>query len=172
MKALTFDDALAALLAIEGGISTDAGGTNYGVTAQTYADYRRRHGLAPRPVCQIEMSEVRAIYKDNYWIPLSIPTLRADWGLLLFVQAVNLPWGEAAKVLQGVLLWLKATDGIPDGDIGPKTIAATYKTAPTDYRFGLAAMAGYYACNAAEGNQNGLIVRRLAMLDEAIGKLA
>lgn len=117
-----FTRALRLLLGHEGTLSdhaADRGGrTNFGITQATYDDWRRRQKKATRPVDEIGATEVRAIYKADYW-----DAVRGD----------DLPWHLAypsfdAAVNSGPVRarqWLQKGLGVTvDGDIGPITLGA------------------------------------------------
>jgi lysozyme family protein len=117
-----FKACLKAVLRYEGGYvnhpSDPGGATNYGVTFRVYDAWRRKHGLAPRSVKLIEMSEVEAIYKRDYWDRIKGDDLPSGVDLAVFDLAVNSGVSRAAKMLQACV-------GVPqDGLIGPATLAA------------------------------------------------
>lgn len=103
-----FERALAFVLRWEGGYSDhpqDPGGaTNMGITQATYDRWRRSQGLPTRPVREISMEEVRAIYRDRYWEPLPARYAEKDpaLALALFDLAVNSGVGTAIRALQEV----------------------------------------------------------------------
>ncbi len=101
-----FETALAFVLRWEGGYSDhpqDPGGaTNYGITQRTYDAWRKRQGLPTRPVREISMEEVQAIYRDRYWKPLPARYAEKDpaLALALFDFAVNSGVGTARRALR------------------------------------------------------------------------
>lgn len=117
-----YDASLAATLKYEGGYSNhprDPGGaTMRGVTQRVYDAWRRKNGLAPRPVRQLAQSELEAIYRRDYWDRCRCDDLPSGVDLAVFDFAVNSGPARAIKYLQGVV-------GVTqDGVIGPHTIAA------------------------------------------------
>lgn len=111
-------EAISFVLGNEGGYydgsdPRDPNPTNYGVTQRTYDDYRKRHGLATRPVREITMPEVQDIYA-SYWVP-GLPRLT---GIAVFDHSINAGPGNARRALQ------RAAGVTDDGIIGPKTRAA------------------------------------------------
>ncbi|RTH00928.1 hypothetical protein CSW50_10075 [Thermus scotoductus] len=105
---MEFERALAFVLRWEGGYSDhpdDPGGaTNYGITQATYDAWRKRQGLPTRPVREISMDEVRAIYRTRYWDPLPARYAEKDppLALALFDYAVNSGLGAARRALAAV----------------------------------------------------------------------
>lgn len=117
-----FAKALAVTLRYEGGYvnhPSDPGGeTNYGITWRTYNAYRKRKGLAPRSVRQIEEHEVAAIYREQYWDLVRGDELPTGLDLCLFDFAVNSGPTRAVREAQKVL-------GLrTDGDMGQITLEA------------------------------------------------
>lgn len=103
---MEFERALAFVLRWEGGYSDhpdDPGrGTNYGITQRTYDAWRERQGMLTRPVREISMEEVRAIYRTRYWDPLPARYAERDpaLALALFDLAVNSGLGTATQALR------------------------------------------------------------------------
>jgi lysozyme family protein len=91
------------------------GATNKGVTQKVYDDWRKRQGLAPRDVRQLEDAEMHAIYEAGYWLPPRCDLLQRQLDLVQFDTAVNMGVGRAVRMLQGAL-----GCGV-DGDFGPAT---------------------------------------------------
>jgi len=119
---MTFEQALEHVLRFEGGYVNhpdDPGGaTNFGVTQATYDAWRRNRGLAPRPVKQIERSEVEAIYRERYWKEARCDDLPPELRLIHFDAAVNCGTENAIRFLQRAL-------GVKvDGVFGPVTLGA------------------------------------------------
>ncbi len=67
MSSSAFAAALPFILRWEGGYVNDpddpGGATNKGVTQRIYDDWRKRQGLPPRDVRQLEEAELQAIYE-------------------------------------------------------------------------------------------------------------
>lgn len=127
-----FGEALRFTLRWEGGYVNnplDPGGeTNKGVTANTYATYRRRKGLSPQSVRHITDAEVYEIYRDLYWGPAQCQAKTRPLAIVHFDTAVNFGVRGSTLFLQEVL------GTTVDGDYGPGTRAAlaranTYQTA-------------------------------------------
>jgi lysozyme family protein len=169
-KPLVYEWSFAELLKIEGGKSGDAGGTDLGVTQNTFNRFLDRHSMTRRSVSTITRIEAEQLYREDYWIPLNIAQLRPDFGFTLFIQAVNLPWGEAVRILQGVMMRHGAYRGAIDGEVGPATMQATFAMAEGTV---VGVLDGYAADYAADDSENyrGLITRRLQMIAEAVGRL-
>jgi lysozyme family protein len=165
---MDFDTVLGILSTIEGGWTVDSGGPTYrGVTQETYDVWRRRHALPGRPVREMTDAEMRAIYYENYWLPLRCGALPDGWAVFLFVQAANLPWGDAASIMQGALMYEGAYTGVLDGEIGPMTINAA-RSKPSAVLTAIQACIGHYAISSPQNEQRGLIVGRLGKLKTAI----
>ena len=123
-----FAPSLAHVLASESGYVNDprdpGGATNRGITQRTYDLWRVDHGQATRPVSMIDPNEVEAIYKRQYWDAVRGDDLPAGVDYCVFDCAVNSGPGRAAKLLQ------QAVGAVPDGKIGPQTLAAVKAADP------------------------------------------
>ncbi|WP_265587127.1 glycoside hydrolase family 108 protein [Sphingomicrobium arenosum] len=106
----------------------DAGGaTRFGITERV----ARAHGYAG-PMALLPRAEARAIYRRLYWlrprfdeVALLAPTVAAE----LFDTGANMGPGVASTFLQRALTALNRQgrdypDLVPDGRVGPKTLAA------------------------------------------------
>ena len=118
-----FDYCLKVVLNHEGGVSNDkhdhGGLTNYGVTQKVYDDFCKVTGREQKPVTEIAMNEVEAIY-GGYWKDASCSYMPDPLDLLVFDCAVNSGAGRAIKMLQDVL----GVDA--DGICGKQTLAALH----------------------------------------------
>ncbi|MBD2464313.1 hypothetical protein H6G89_25240 [Oscillatoria sp. FACHB-1407] len=139
-----FNEALRFSLRWEGGYvnhPNDIGGeTNKGVTASTYASYRRRKGLPNQSVRYITDAEVHEIYLDMYWRPANCDLKTRALAIVHFDTAVNFGVRGSTMFLQEVL-------GLTvDGSYGPMTrdalsrannsaTARRYCQARIDYRY-------------------------------------
>jgi hypothetical protein len=72
-----------------------------GIIQREYDAWREQHGLRTRPVRQIEESELRTIYRANYWDEMGCDSLPAGLDMAVFDAAVNSGVGRAR-------VWLKA----------------------------------------------------------------
>ncbi|MEY5026049.1 MAG: hypothetical protein RLZZ244_1577 [Verrucomicrobiota bacterium] len=138
-----FERCLAIVLRFEGGLSDDpndrGGLTNYGILQRVYSAARTEWGLPVQSVARITLSEVRAIYLKDYWIPSKAAQFAWPLNLVSFDGAVNCgPRQEA--------LWLQRALGVlADGLIGPKTLAAAEAADPvTTSRQILTQRKGFY----------------------------
>jgi lysozyme family protein len=117
-----FETCLAFILKFEGGFSdhpADKGGaTAYGITQSVYDDFRVG---GKKPVKEIEMAEVRTIYRQEYWIPSEAPIMPEPLDLVVFDCAVNHGVHRSAKLLQQTL----GVDA--DGVIGMETMNAVHE---------------------------------------------
>lgn len=119
-----FEEALAFVLKNEGGYypgheARDPNPTNFGVTQNTYDNYRLSVGLPKRAVRLIEMEEVRSIYR-RYWIDARCGLMPRVLAITVFDHAINAGPKEAIRVLQRAIGGGLDADGI----FGPKTEAA------------------------------------------------
>jgi lysozyme family protein len=168
---MDFNTCLEILEEIEGGWTVDSGGPTYrGVTQETYDLWRRKKALPVRSVKQMTRAEMQAIYFEDYWEPLRCAALPDGWAIFLFVQAANLPWGDATLIMQGVLMYEGVYTEKIDGIIGPKTISAA-RSKPTAVFTAIQACIGHYATNSPPNERRGLIVGRLGKLKAAIEKI-
>lgn len=139
-----FNEALRFSLRWEGGYvnhPNDPGGeTNKGVTANTYAAYRRRKGLPSGSVRNITDAEVNEIYREMYWKPAQCDAKERPLAIVHFDTAVNFG-------VSGSTIFLQEALGIlADGVYGSATRAALarsnasqtaerYCQARIDYRY-------------------------------------
>ena len=163
-----FNIALAVWLQVEGGHSTDAGGTDHGIIQSTYNDWRRKHGLPPRPVANIAASETASVLKDEYWTPLNLGVLPQPWATFLLVEGGNLPWRDAVKIVQNELAWMGVYSGDIDGDVGPEMIQAC-KSLPNMVEIAIHGVLAHYAVNSDPRLQRGFR-DRLKILRDAVEK--
>lgn len=117
-----FDRALIAVLRHEGGYvnhPADPGGaTNKGVTQVVYDGFRNRLGLPKRSVRHITETEVRDIYKRQYWEAVKGDELPAGIDYMVFDGAVNSGPSRSGR-------WLQSALGVKvDGVIGEATLNA------------------------------------------------
>ncbi len=100
-----FAACLAVTLQWEGGYSNhpdDPGGpTMRGIIQREYDAWRTKHGLAQRPVHQIEETELEAIYRDEYWNALGCDDLPLGVDLCVFDAGVNSGVGRAREWMTG-----------------------------------------------------------------------
>lgn len=98
---------LANTLVEEGGYSdhpSDPGGpTMRGVIQRVYDAYRRRRGLSPRHVRQIEEHELQEIYAEGYWMPIRGPEWPKGVDQIAFDICVNSGSGNATRIMAKAL---------------------------------------------------------------------
>jgi lysozyme family protein len=111
----------------EGGYSNDphdpGGCTNRGVTLATLSAWRGER-CTEQDVLTLSRSETEVIYRARYWAAVRGDDLPAGVDLMVFDFGVNAGPGRSAKFLQ------HAVQAVPDGYIGPATIAATKARQP------------------------------------------
>lgn len=125
-----FSDCLAFVLKWEGGFVNDpadpGGATNKGITQAVYDDWRAGRKLPLRTVRAITAAEIEAIYRARYWDACRCGNLPAPVDLVVFDSAVNCGVSRARSWLQ------EAAGVVPDGAIGPKTLAAVAAFKPVE----------------------------------------
>jgi lysozyme family protein len=126
---LTFERAFDFVVGNEGGFSDnplDPGGrTNFGVTQDTYDEYRDSIGAPHRDVKSITHPEALAIY-SRFWNKGSASFAKfPGLALQMFDQAINNP-------RQSIVLLQRVVGANPDGGFGALTLAAAnaYLTSP------------------------------------------
>lgn len=99
-----FERCLAIALKWEGGYSNhpdDPGGpTMKGIIQREYNAWRKKQGKRARPVRQIDGTELRTIYREEYWDAVDCDSLPAGLDLCVFDAAVNSGVGRAKKWLE------------------------------------------------------------------------
>lgn len=121
---MTFEQAVQFVLDREGGLvdhPSDPGGiTNYGISLRAYP------ALGVDGIKNMSVTQARAIYRRDYWDKLQADKLPAKIRLTLFDSCVNMGLIGATRMLQSTI------GMVPDGVIGPKTLAAALR-ADQDY---------------------------------------
>lgn len=123
--------------ATEGGFTIDhAGPTNLGITIPFLTDYWRYKKLpgipTERDIRALKQDVADAAYEALIWDPLKCGFMPAGVGYVVFDTAVNSGATQAA-------LWLqRLVKALPDGQIGPKTLAAINQTDPVAIITGMA----------------------------------
>jgi lysozyme family protein len=125
VSASRFETCLEAVLQSEGGYSDDprdpGGATNFGITRRTLAGWRGVTPWQDLPVAAVKAltrDEASRIYRALYWDRCNADALPAGLDLALFDFAVNSGPERAIATLQ------QEVGTVPDGFIGPKTLAA------------------------------------------------
>lgn len=125
-----FQEIVERVLAHEGGYanrgSADKGGeTNLGITWPTLEEALRLGVVASGTTIKtLNAGQARVIYDKLYWQRIGGDALPAGLDEFLFDYGVNSGTGRAAKALQ------RALGVLPDGVIGPRTLAALAKADP------------------------------------------
>lgn len=114
----TFDTAFTAVIGVEGGVTTDAGGlTKYGISQRAY----------PRlDIANLTLDQAKSIYLTDYWNRIQASSLPPGVAFIVFDGAVNQGVHAVAIMLQN------AVGTEPDAIIGPITISAVNKMKPRD----------------------------------------
>ncbi len=130
MSGGAFDRALAIVVGTEGGFTSnpaDPGnwtggkpglgecrGTKFGISAASYPQL---------DIAGLTVAGAGAIYRRDFWDRIAGDSLPPPLALLVFDAAVNNGVGRAAR-------WLQAAVGtVPDGAVGPGTLAAVARAA-------------------------------------------
>jgi lysozyme family protein len=126
-----FEDAIPTIMAHEGGWASDGldgGGTNYGITFDTF---KRVRGASAT------LSDLRGLSKDGaveiyrlaYWLPVFDLIDDQDVATKTFDMAVNMGPKQGVKILQRACTacGFRVVD---DGALGPNTLAAVNSCAP------------------------------------------
>lgn len=120
-----FEECFELMLKSEGGYSNnklDPGGiTNLGVTKAAWESYLG-HSVTEQDMRDLTPAVVKPFYKARYWDACRCDDLPAGLDLCVFDTAVNSGVGRAVKILQA------AVGSVPDGAIGPITIASAQKS--------------------------------------------
>lgn len=93
------------------------GCTNLGVTQAAWEAYVG-HKVSTADMKALTPDKVAPFYKHKYWDAVHANDLPGGIDYLAFDFAINAGTGRAIKILQHVV------GALPDGDIGPKTLAA------------------------------------------------
>jgi lysozyme family protein len=116
-----WDNAFKMMLASEGGYvnhPSDPGGmTNLGVTKRVWEEWVGRESNE-KEMRSLTPEMVEPLYKRKFWDACKCDDLPSGIDYLVFDFAVNAGVGRSAKILQ------TAVGAIPDGGIGPMTLAA------------------------------------------------
>ena len=93
------------------------GATKWGVIQRNYDAYRRRKGMRPRNVRNIEEREAAEIYRRQYWDKVDGDELPRGVDYAVFDFAVNSGVSRSVKYLQ------RLVGAAPDGVMGDVTLA-------------------------------------------------
>jgi lysozyme family protein len=120
-----FKNCLALLLKSEGGFTDKLGDgekwTNMGVTNTTWSEWTG-HEATEKEMRNLTIDQIRPLYEQRYWRSAYCEVLPRGLDFLVFSMAVNAGPGRAVKLLQ------QSIGCIPDGTIGPRTIAQITNT--------------------------------------------
>jgi lysozyme family protein len=124
MAAISFDQSLKYILEDEGGNDDDpldhGGRTSRGITQREYDAWCNEHGTPRHDVWTASQSDIRDIYRQEYWQP-QCDLLPVGVDYLFFNMAVNGGPYRASVLLQ------RAVNVVDDGRIGPMTRQAIAK---------------------------------------------
>ena len=116
---INFDIAFDRLLGHEGGYSNDprdpGGETNWGISKRSYPNV---------DIKNLTKEAAKVIYKRDYWDAAKATQYHPAIGFQVFDLGVNGGPGASARILQ------RAVGVLPDGQIGPMTLAAINKFSP------------------------------------------
>lgn len=126
MAQSTYADALARLLAHEGGYTNDAadpgGPTNFGITITDYRNYVKPNATAA-DVRTMKLDEAKAIYRSKYWDAQRCDELPAGVDYAVFDYGVNSGIGRSGKVLRRCLKLADTTGAVNDAVIAAAAAA-------------------------------------------------
>jgi len=115
-----FDISFEQILKSEGGYAWDkddlGGETNFGVTKQSWSEYLNRT-IQDGEMKALTVDAVKPFYKKVFWDKLCCDSLPDGVDYAVFDFGVNAGAGRSAKFFQ------KAVGAVPDGAIGPATLA-------------------------------------------------
>jgi lysozyme family protein len=132
-------------------------GTNFGLSAAAYP-YLNLRDLTPEAA--------DAIYRRDYWQPVSGDELPAGLDLMVFDHAVNAGVGASVRLLQAAL------DVTVDGNMGPRTLHATRRADARGLILRLSqAQTEFYEAGAERVFRHGLTQRVALRTDAALGML-
>lgn len=127
MKA-SYDLSLKHVLEYEGGYSNDAGDpggpTNWGITIYDARAYWKKDATAA-DVRAMPLEVAKEIYRTKYWEAMDCDDLPAGVDFCVFDYGVNSGISRSVKVLQ------RLVGAKTDGQMGPLTLAAVGKIAPS-----------------------------------------
>lgn len=133
------------------------GGTSWGVTRSTWSRWIGRNAT-PATMKALAKAAVTPLYQAWYWNTIDGDALPLGVDLMVFDMGVNCGEEMSAKILQKALGF---TDDDVDGYIGPETLAAVAKCAPTEL-VGLLTIAQetyYRSCSEFPVDGNGWLAR-------------
>jgi len=87
-------------------------------------------------IANLTVEGALAIYKEEYWTRWHCEEMPAMWAIAIFDGVVNQPpyTTSPEPVEDGVIEMMQRTMRLlPDGKVGPKTIAALWKSAQSDH---------------------------------------
>ena len=117
MATSSYDQALARLLAHEGGYTDDAadpgGPTNFGITIFDYRKYVKP-GASAADVKAMRVEEAESIYRSKYWDAQRCDELPAGVDDCVFDYGVNSGTGRSGKVLRRCLQLPDSGNGVDD----------------------------------------------------------
>jgi lysozyme family protein len=126
MAQSTYADALARLLAHEGGYTNDTvdpgGPTNFGITITDYHNYVKPNATAA-DVRAMKLDEAKAIYRSKYWDAQRCDELPAGVDYAVFDYGVNSGIGRSGKVLRRCLKLADTTGAVNDAVIAAAAAA-------------------------------------------------
>jgi lysozyme family protein len=127
-------------------------GTNFGLSAAAYPHLDLR---------DLTQAAAAAIYRRDYWQPISGDELPAGPDLMVFDHAVNAGVAASLRLLQAAL------EVAVDGEMGPRTLLAARQADANQLVLRLSqAQTAFYEAGAATVFRHGLI-RRVALRTDA-----
>lgn len=118
------------LLQDEGNFDNDpddpGGPTKYGITIYDYRSWFKKPQATAADVERLTIEEAFEIYEERYWKPCSCDLLPSGIDYFTYDSGMLSGTGTAIRWLQ------RAIGAVPDGIIGPKTLAALGRDHPLD----------------------------------------
>ena len=164
-----FDACMPFIFKAEGGYSdnpADPGGpTNFGITLATLKAYDGNQALTADDVKKLTPATATEIYRTAYWNRMQCGALPPGLDLEVFDFGVNSGPAESVKTLQRIV------GVIPDGSIGPITLAAVAQLNAGELvvRFAQARLAFYQSLKKPEFEQGW--ATRVAQIQTAAAKM-
>jgi lysozyme family protein len=128
--------------------------TRYGISQKAYPNL---------DIMSLDRDDAELIYRRDYWDKISGDYLKSGNDLMVFDCAVNQGVSTAIKLLQ------LASKAMPDGVIGPRTLAAQASSNEVLWRLGSVRALRYHNTDGANFYMAGWMNRLFRVFETAIG---